>query len=86
VKKGQTPKEVQDALQEWSSAGWTPRRRRVAPSDIAKVCALLCSEEASFVTGKTIAVDGGSSMMNPDFPLALQCRNSPEKSAREAGD
>jgi len=69
---GQTPQEVQDALKEWASAGWTPMRRRVAPSDVANVCALLCSEEASFVTGQIVAVDGGSSLMNPDFPLALQ--------------
>jgi enoyl-[acyl-carrier protein] reductase III len=69
---GQTPKEVQDALQEWVSAGWIPMRRRVSPSDVANVCALLCSEEASFLTGQTISVDGGSSLMNPDFPLALQ--------------
>jgi NAD(P)-dependent dehydrogenase (short-subunit alcohol dehydrogenase family) len=69
---GQTPKEVQEALKEWAGAGWTPMRRRVAPSDVANVCALLCSEEASFITGQTIAVDGGSSLMNPDFPLALQ--------------
>jgi enoyl-[acyl-carrier-protein] reductase (NADH) len=40
--------------------------------DMANVCALLCSDEASFVTGQTIAVDGGSSLMNPDFLLALQ--------------
>jgi NAD(P)-dependent dehydrogenase (short-subunit alcohol dehydrogenase family) len=40
--------------------------------DIANVCALLCSDEAGFATGQTIAVDGGSSLMNPDFPLALQ--------------
>ena len=38
----------------------------------ANVCALLCSEEAGFVTGQTISVDGGSSLMNPDFPLPLQ--------------
>ena len=69
---GQTPKEVQDALKEWVSVGWTPMRRPVTPSDVANVCALLCSEEASFVTGQAIAVDGGSSLMNPDFPLALQ--------------
>lgn len=69
---GQTPKEVQDALKEWATAGWTPMRRLVTPSDVANVCALLCSEEASFVTGQTIVVDGGSSLMNPDSPLALQ--------------
>jgi enoyl-[acyl-carrier protein] reductase III len=69
---GQTPQEVQDALKEWGAAGWTPMRRRVTPVDVANVCALLCSDEASFVTGQTIVVDGGSSLMNPDFPLPLQ--------------
>jgi enoyl-[acyl-carrier protein] reductase III len=69
---GQAPQAVQDALLEWASAGWTPMRRRVTPVDVANVCALLCSEEASFLTGQTIAVDGGSSLMNADFPLALQ--------------
>ena len=47
-------------------------RQAATPTDIANVCALLCSEEASFVTGQSIAVDGGSSLMNPDFPLPLQ--------------
>jgi NAD(P)-dependent dehydrogenase (short-subunit alcohol dehydrogenase family) len=69
---GQTPQEVQDAIKHWVEAGWTPMRRMGTPDDIANVCALLCSEEAGFVTGQTISVDGGSSLMNPDFPLALQ--------------
>jgi enoyl-[acyl-carrier protein] reductase III len=69
---GQTPKEVQEMLKEWVAAGWTPMRRSVAPGDIANACALLCSDEASFITGQVIAVDGGSSLMNPDFPLPLQ--------------
>jgi NAD(P)-dependent dehydrogenase (short-subunit alcohol dehydrogenase family) len=47
-------------------------RRQGKPQDIADVCALLCSDEARFVTGHSIAVDGGSSLMNSDFPLALQ--------------
>src|SRR5947209_2878004 len=42
---GQTPKEVQDAIKDWVSAGWTPMRRRVTPADVANACALLCSEE-----------------------------------------
>ena len=69
---GQTPLEVQDAIKSWAEAGWTPMRRLGTPKDVANVCALLCSEEASFVTGQSVAVDGGSSLMNPDFPLALQ--------------
>jgi enoyl-[acyl-carrier protein] reductase III len=69
---GQTAKEVQDMIQDWAKAGWNPMLRSVAPVDVANVCALLCSDEASFVTGQTITVDGGSSLMNPDFPLGLQ--------------
>ena len=48
---GQAPKEVQDAIKDWVHAGWTPMRRRVTPSDVANVCSLLCTEEASFLTG-----------------------------------
>ncbi len=69
---GQTSQEVQDAIKQWAAAGWTPMRRLGTPEDIANVCALLCSEEAGFVTGQTLSVDGGSSLMNPDFPLPLQ--------------
>lgn len=69
---GQTPQAVQDAIKDWAESGWTPMRRLGTPADIANVCALLCSEEAAFVTGQTISVDGGSSLMNPDFPLPLQ--------------
>ena len=69
---GQTPQAVQDAVKDWAESGWTPMRRLGTPADIANVCALLCSDEAGFLTGQTISVDGGSSLMNPDFPLALQ--------------
>lgn len=69
---GQTPQEFQDAVKGWVESGWTPMRRRGTAGDIADVCALLCSDEARFVTGHGISVDGGSSLMNSDFPLALQ--------------
>jgi len=69
---GQTPAAWQEAMAQWADAGWTPMRRRSTPQDIADVCALLCSDEARFVTGQAIAVDGGSSLMNAHFPLALQ--------------
>lgn len=68
----QTPPEFQQAIKDWVESGWTPMRRQGTPDDIADVCALLCSDEARFVTGHSIAVDGGSSLMNSDFPLALQ--------------
>jgi hypothetical protein len=41
-------------------------------ADTAEVCALLCSDEARFFTGHALSVDGGSSLMNSDFPLARQ--------------
>jgi len=31
-------------------------------SDIAAICAYLCSEEAGYVTGQVFAVDGGMAM------------------------
>jgi len=68
----QTPQEFQDAIKGWVESGWTPMRRRGTAGDIADVCALLCSDEARVVTGHAISVDGGSSLMNSDFPLALQ--------------
>ena len=69
---GQTPQEWQAAMLEWVQSGWTPMRRQSTPADIVDVCALLCSDEAWFVTGQGISVDGGSSLMNAHFPLALQ--------------
>ena len=49
---GQAPKEVQDAIKDWVAAGWTPMRRRVTPADVANVCALLCSDEASLLDNR----------------------------------
>jgi enoyl-[acyl-carrier protein] reductase III len=68
----QTPNEFQTMIKQWAESGWTPMRRQGSPEDIADVCALLCSDEARFLTGHSLSVDGGSSLMNSDFPLALQ--------------
>ena len=68
----QTPQEFQDAIKAWAESGWTPMGRQGTVEDIADVCALLCSDEARFLTGHALLVDGGSSLMNSDFPLALQ--------------
>lgn len=69
---GQTPIEWQEAMIEWGKSGWTPMKRRSTTDDVAGVCSLLCSDEAQFLTGQAITVDGGSSLMNSDFPLFLQ--------------
>jgi NAD(P)-dependent dehydrogenase (short-subunit alcohol dehydrogenase family) len=66
------PKEVQDGIRAWHLAGWTPMGRLGTPADMANAVALLCSEEAGWITGQVIAVDGGASLMNPDFPLEIQ--------------
>jgi NAD(P)-dependent dehydrogenase (short-subunit alcohol dehydrogenase family) len=47
-------------------------RRLATTAEVANACALLCSEEASFITGQNITVDGGMSLMGSDFPLAVQ--------------
>jgi len=40
----------------------TPAGRMVAPDDVARVVAFLCSEEALMIRGQTIIVDGGTSI------------------------
>jgi NAD(P)-dependent dehydrogenase (short-subunit alcohol dehydrogenase family) len=40
----------------------TPLRRFGSAGDIAKAAAFLCSSEASFITGQSLAVDGGFSL------------------------
>jgi len=40
-------------------AARTPVRRAGTPDDIAAACAFLCSEEAGYITGQAIGVNGG---------------------------
>ena len=54
---GLAPEELQRL-----SAEATPVRRVGQPADIAAVAAFLCSDEASFVTGQTLYVDGGAKL------------------------
>ncbi len=42
------------------------------PADIGNAVTLLCAEEASFITGQIIHVDGGASIMDSVFPLEIQ--------------
>ena len=66
------PAEVFQAIQAWHESGWTPMRRLGTPADIGNAVMLLCMDEASFITGQTLYVDGGASLMDPVFPLDIQ--------------
>jgi NAD(P)-dependent dehydrogenase (short-subunit alcohol dehydrogenase family) len=66
------PSEVFTMIRKWHESGWTPMRRMGTPADIGNAVAMLCSEKADFITGQTIHVDGGASVMDPVFPLAIQ--------------
>jgi enoyl-[acyl-carrier protein] reductase III len=66
------PEAFQNALRDWQQAGWTPMRRLGTPADIGNAVALFCSEEAGWITGQLIDVDGGASLMDAHLPLELQ--------------
>jgi enoyl-[acyl-carrier protein] reductase III len=66
------PDAVVQMIRDHHENGWTPMRRLGTPADIGNAVALLCSSEAGWITGQTIAVDGGASLMNPALPLAIQ--------------
>ena len=51
---------------------WTPMGRLGTPADIGNVVALLCADEAAWITGQVISADGGASLMDPVLPLEIQ--------------
>jgi NAD(P)-dependent dehydrogenase (short-subunit alcohol dehydrogenase family) len=66
------PQAVQDQARAWHQAGWTPMGRLTTPADGGNAVALLCSEQAGWITGQVIGVNGGSSAMDTVFPLEIQ--------------
>lgn len=66
------PDAVQQMIRDYHRTGWTPMRRLGTPADIANAVALFCSKEAGWITGQTIAADGGMGLMDPALPLAIQ--------------
>ena len=56
-------KSAEQVLEHWASE--VPLRRIARPEEVAAATTFLCSEAASYITGVTLAVDGGRSR----FPL-----------------
>ncbi len=76
------PTAVQDTIRNWQHEGWTPMQRMGTPADIGNAVSLICSDEASWITGQLIDVDGGASLMNSHIPLEIQ--QAVQKTAKAA--
>lgn len=66
------PEMFQTGLREWQESGWTPMGRLGKPADVANAVSLLCSDEAAWITGDLIEVDGGASLVDGHLPLEFQ--------------
>src|SRR6266403_1033752 len=66
------PQEIQEAIRAWHQGGWTPMGRLGTPEDVGNAVMLLCMDEASFITGQILHVDGGASIMDTVLPLDIQ--------------
>ncbi|MFN8469809.1 MAG: SDR family oxidoreductase [Caldilineaceae bacterium] len=66
------PEAVQNLQRNWHGNGWTPMRRLGTPADIGNVVALLCSQDAGWITGQVINADGGASLMNSEVAPEIQ--------------
>jgi enoyl-[acyl-carrier protein] reductase III len=65
------PEEAVQLARDWHQR-WTPMGRLGTPADIGNIVALICSEDASWITGQTIYADGGASLMDTVLPLDMQ--------------
>jgi NAD(P)-dependent dehydrogenase (short-subunit alcohol dehydrogenase family) len=79
------PEVFQTGLREWQERGWTPMRRLGTPADIGNAVALICSQEAGWITGQLIEADGGASLVDAHLPLEFQGIPSREKRAKVQG-
>src|SRR5947208_15962603 len=68
------PDVVQGMVRDWhvGDKGWTPMGRLGTPADIGNAVALLCSADAGWITGQTIAVDGGLALREAGLPPDIQ--------------
>jgi enoyl-[acyl-carrier protein] reductase III len=66
------PPAALEMMRAWAREGWVPMRRLTTPRDVGDAVALLCTEQAGFITGQILAVDGGASLACPDLPINFQ--------------
>jgi NAD(P)-dependent dehydrogenase (short-subunit alcohol dehydrogenase family) len=57
---------AQDALEKWATTETQPVGRYGKPEDIAYAVLYLASDEAGYVTGATLVVDGGLTIQSPE--------------------
>ncbi len=60
----------EDPVQVAARDAATPLGRPASPEELAEVCVWLCSDGASYITGATLPVDGGTTSMNPRSGVA----------------
>jgi len=75
------PETFQNGLREWQESGWTPMGRLGTPADIGNAVAMICSEEAGWITGQLIDVDGGASLVDAHLPLEFQGIAKPKRAS-----
>jgi NAD(P)-dependent dehydrogenase (short-subunit alcohol dehydrogenase family) len=75
------PEVFQNGLREWQESGWTPMGRLGTPADIGNAVAMICSEEAGWITGQLIDVDGGASLVDAHLPLEFQGIAKPKRAS-----
>jgi NAD(P)-dependent dehydrogenase (short-subunit alcohol dehydrogenase family) len=73
------PQSFQDGIREWQERGWTPMGRLGTPADIGNAVSMICSEEAGWITGQLIDVDGGASLVDAHLPVEFQGIAKPAK-------
>ena len=72
------PEAFQTGLREWQERGWTPMGRLGTPSDVGNAVAMICSEEADWITGQLIDVDVGAALVDGHLPLEFQGMAKPK--------
>src|SRR5204862_6235082 len=79
--RNRLPEVFQNGLREWQEKGWTPMGRLGTPADLGNAVAMICSEEAAWITGQLIDIDGGASLVDAHLPLEFQGIAKPRRAS-----